>query len=99
MNNPDLPPDSITTLDAAIRERIRIVPDLDSMAEDVRFEYDIEPIHAALTAVLDRHKPGMEVYGARTCRHCYEVMDADHETAAYPCPTVRAIAKELGVEA
>ncbi|MGI8313326.1 hypothetical protein [Saccharopolyspora hattusasensis] len=81
---PDAPePATATNLDAQIRERI---------------EWAYEEPHAwghgmfdALRAVLDLHRPD---HGS--CRECG--VDAYENEIPWPCTTVRAISKTIGVE-
>jgi hypothetical protein len=58
-------------------------------------------IAGSLHAVLELHKPRIAVEGTLEGKPiCDECSDGTDEFLArdYPCPTVRAIAKELGVE-
>ena len=50
-------------------------------------------VDKALLAVLELHRPfrHMPVY----CSACWP---GSHEHSAYPCPTVRAVAKAMGIE-
>ena len=51
---------------------------------------------SALQSVLEIHESTKDVYGDSVCTEC-----SDQESGTYvmyPCPTVVAIAKELGVE-
>lgn len=82
-------------LDAAIRERIELVEDLDARGIEFRFKYDIETIHDALLAVLDLHADRPEGH------MCIETIDGHFVQTWYGtgkvCPTKQAIAEKLGV--
>lgn len=73
-------------LDTAIRARLDGFCETDMCAEDGK---------AALLAVLELHKPMHEVLPE--CSNCFARGDVTN--VDYPCPTVRAIAEKLGVEA
>lgn len=79
-------------LDAAIRAKLELVPDMDSMGEDVRFAFDVEMAQAALIAVLDLHAAPERALPGEI--HCGELID----WVQGGCPTVRAIAQALGIE-
>lgn len=50
---------------------------------------------AAIRAVMDGHTPYVDYEEQRPyCRHCY---DSDGDSRPWPCATVSAIAKALGV--
>lgn len=70
-------------LDAAIRERLEALADWD----------DLTAMHAALLAVLDLHAAPERALPGEI--HCGELID----WVRGGCPTVRAIAQKLGVEA
>jgi hypothetical protein len=93
----------VADLDAAIRARLDIWLDdiCGAWHNGCPVNGHAEPIKMrdALLAVLDRHKPGMLVYGRPVCEYCYELGDVEHEKVYYPCADVRAIAEKLGVEA
>lgn len=79
----------MTDLDAAIRARLEDFCVSDMCAEAGK---------AALTAVLDLHKPGPATHGHENlCGHCSN--PASGHFVHDPCPTVHAIAKALGIEA
>lgn len=81
----------MTDLDAAIRERLAVDED------STYFRYDSEMIQAAMLAVLELHRP--EAYSRRPfCAHCRESGIGYEGAAPYPCPTVLAIAKGLGIK-
>jgi hypothetical protein len=79
----------VTDLDAAIRERLA----LDENSH--YFRYDSEMIQGAILTVLDIHKRN----GPGCCTECWEFGPGyEGEPVPYPCPTVLAIAKGLGIE-
>jgi hypothetical protein len=47
-------------------------------------------IEQALRAVVELHKP-VELISSSMCLEC----SSDEETVGYPCPTIKAIEKEL----
>ena len=55
---------------------------------------EITKLKNALQAVLEIHKDN----GAGVCGACAEFYNGDWTENFFPCPTVLAIAKELGVE-
>ena len=59
---------------------------------------DLPALLAALTAVLDLHKPGppylLDV--PEVCEHCSD--NEDEREVAYPCPTVQALSAALEVQ-
>jgi hypothetical protein len=92
----------MTDLLAAIRERLEIVDSGDFTTYDGRFVYDCEFPQAALFAVLELHRPEPGTLGAvaAVCAHCREGGSGyEAEPVLYPCDTVKAIAKGLGIEA
>jgi hypothetical protein len=52
---------------------------------------------AALRAVVELHKP-VDAYGAPFCHGC-DKAHATQEEPAWPCATIRTIARELGINA
>lgn len=87
----------MTDLDAAIRERLEIRDTGESTDFDPRFVYDCELVQGAMLAVLELHRP--EAYSRRPfCAHCRESGIGYEGAVPYPCPTVLAIAKGLGIE-
>lgn len=78
----------MTDLDAAIRKRLALHDDGNY------FSYDSETIQGAVFAVLDLHKRN----DLGCCTECKEIGLGWDGPARYPCPTVRAIAKGLGIE-
>lgn len=80
----------VNGLDAAIREWLRPVPTVD------RFGGWMHDTRAALIAVLDKHAD--ETIGDGPA-HCTECSSLAGVRVWAPCGTVRAIAKELGIEA
>ena len=67
------------------------------LAEVIRLDEVLEDSTGikALRAVVELHEPINSIRGI-VCRHCFT--DALHRTEFYPCPTIQAIEKELGVE-
>jgi hypothetical protein len=56
-------------------------------------------MHRAILAVLDLHKPEWNG-GTQICWYCREGGPGyEAEPVAYPCDTVKTIAKALGIEA
>lgn len=78
----------MTDLDAAIRERL-------ALDEDGHyFRYDSEMIQGAVLAALDLHERNDRGY----CTECWEFGPGyEGEPVPYPCPTVQAVAKGLGI--
>jgi hypothetical protein len=96
----------MTDLDSALRAKLAGF-DNDAClggcgCEDSRCDVTgFDKMRGALTAVLDLHKPRIAVEGPHEGSPiCDECSDGTDEFLArdYPCPTVRAIAKEPGVE-
>lgn len=85
-------------LDAAIRARLG---EFDASMDATGSLWGVEEMRAALLAVLELHDAvdveqvepdGGAVWG-NVCVEC-----GTESLGSYPCPTVRAIAEELGVE-
>lgn len=77
-------------LNAAIRTRLELVDDPHTSGYDPHFVYDVEMVQAALLAVVKRHSLGSR----GNCAECIGFGG----TQAYPCETLRDVAKELGIE-
>lgn len=85
----------MTDLDAAIRAKLD--RQHSTMTIDGEFVGDITgDWQDALLAVLDLHKPGRPGWG---CDHCDTGDVGCNVSNDWPCPTVKAIAKGLGIEA
>lgn len=96
----------MTDLDAAIRER------LDGWLDDIcgrwRDDCPVEghseaiKMRGALTAALDLHKPRWAGIGSKPhvkdCSVCMDIGPEICNPTGYPCETVEAIAKQLGLE-
>ncbi len=110
MSNPDLPPDSITTLPpdsrlAAIRARLEERPCFAThelygdRARDANGW--IRQAKAAIIAVLDRHKPVHVDHplnpNLANCSTCRDLGPEINSPAAYPCEEIEDIAKALGI--
>jgi hypothetical protein len=79
-------------LDAAIRAKLDDPKQYD--------ENDSGPLIAGLLAVLDLHNPVRQGAGAKVWLECAHCQNADWggPNVDWPCETVEAIAKELGIE-
>lgn len=86
----------MTDLDAAIRARLVLHDSGEATVLDMRCAYDCETTQAALLAVLDLHHPD-DCGDCSACTRWEDDMVA--HAMEYPCPTLRAIAEKLGVEA
>ena len=89
-------------LNTAIRARLTLHDSGEATVPDMRCAYDCETTQAALLAALDLHKPVVGVEessgGLLLCAECGPGED-EHYKPLWPCPTVGAIAKALGIEA
>jgi hypothetical protein len=83
---------------AAIRGRIERRPDIfpgmaRGGASHLRYKGWSDQMAAALLAVLELHRPFH-----RMSTYCSACWPGTQERSLYPCPTVRAVAKALGLE-
>lgn len=77
----------MTTLHDQLRARLG--PDPDALV-------DRSPLQAALWAVVELHAPELDRHGCCLfCKGC----ETEGWSENWPCPTIRAIARELGMEA
>lgn len=63
----------------------------------VSYPEDVHTMIAALRAVIDLHQPFAWSFGqgpVKSCKYCAEI-GANEEQSEWPCPTIKAIAKEV----
>lgn len=92
----------IDGLDAAIRAKLAEWQKFRRRDGTIAEGYGFDEMCAAIVAVLDLHKPRTAVEGPLEGKPiCDECSDGTNEwlATADPCPTKRAIAEKLGVEA
>lgn len=57
--------------------------------------YELHSMASALRAVVELHKPVQSyMFEEEACLHCSS--EEDRSEILYPCPTIKAIEKELG---
>lgn len=86
------------TMDAHLTAYTMTMNDVEQTEADAEFIAHARTEHpamaAALTAVLDLHKPTPGYWGEEICAECSD--DDSRVEYSHPCPTVQAVADALG---